>query len=614
MFMYFRVFSSWINQVFSSVLAASVFMDSPLRGKPVYCREWVIQKLSYIANSRQQHNWSKKNGIIILGNPGSGKTALLTELSWPTSNHAKQHYFSRKVLARYFCHSHHWESLNVAHFVSSILKQLKSLPAFRDILKGIPKEQYSFSAIHQDPDEVFRTVVLEALHDSNSQGAIHFLLVDSIDEAYETQVLAGERSGGVSKTIADLLLNNLQDFPPWLCLLCSARSSNSLQRFQGFKKIILDDHDKRRQYVQKDIRGYICNRIECDHKLKVLFSNPESRELNVGLLENKSDRCMLYLEWVLDGVNSGLIKFSDIKEIPGTLRGLYLWYCQHSFDKKSFALVRPILNVLIASRYSITETDLVDYLWSRNLQVPQEEVMTRLKMIECFLKRLPDGSFRIFHSSFSEWLLDVKYCTRVFSCDVGQGHATLALSATCNLDNKELNEDFAKDFSYDLAKSATCHKLSSDLCALWMAWSGVDVEAAVISPCETQNESHTLSSYSILRAGGAYREAKVECESSDHMTSTTSVDLSDSRETESEHAVRVMLDNNPASIAEHDSDGLTPLAKAAQRGSLKCVKVLVNAGADVNAENVNRQTALGLACSAGHRSNTLYAKLFTFSV
>ena len=121
---------------------------------------------------------------------------------------------------------------------------------------------------------------------------------------------------------------------------------------------------------------------------------------------------------------------------------------------------------------------------------------------------------------------------------------------------------------------------------------------------------HVAGSYSgnvnvfrILLAGGACRASIGAPDvSSDHMTSTTSVDLSDSRETESEHAVRVMLDSNPSCIAEHDSDGFTPLAKAAQRGSLSCVKVLIKAGSDVNAENVNRQTALGLASAAGHTS------------
>ena len=588
-------------------------MDSPLRGKPLYCREWVVQKLLYIANPHQQSigRLAKKNGYIILGSAGCGKTALLSEISWPTSNHAKQHSLSRRVIARHFCQAHFWHSLSVISFVSSLIKQLKCsshFPTFKDVIKDLhTKDEYSPFAIRSNPDKVFQNVFLSTLSLLNPQGNLFFLVVDSVDEDYETQLLSGDRILGNSKTIADLLLNNLENFPPWLILLCSARRSNHtfVQRFAGFRKIILDDQEKRKQYVQKDIKGYICNRIECDNKLKVFFSNPETRDVNIELLENKSDRCILYLEWVLDGVQSGLIKFSEIKEIPGTLRGLYLWICQHLFERKTFSLIRPIFNVLLATRSSITETDVVDYLWSRNLQVSQDELYSRLKLIERFLTRLPDGSFRLFHTSFSEWLLDVKYCTRHFLCDINQGHATLALSATCNLDNKPFDEEFVLDFAYDLARSVPCHKYSNELCALWMAWSGLNTENVLNSfNVPPGSYSGNVNVFRILLAGGACRGSQNigTSEISDHMTSTISVDLSDSRETESEHAVRVMLDNNPSCIAEHDSDGFTPLAKAAQRGSLSCVKVLIKAGSDVNAENVNRQTAIGLASAAGHTS------------
>ena len=100
------------------------------------------------------------------------------------------------------------------------------------------------------------------------------------------------------QSVARLLLNNLEHFPPWLILLCSAHRSNHnfVTRLPGFRKIILDDQEKRKQYIQKDIKGYICNRIECDNKLKVFFSNPETRDVSAELLANKSDSCILYLE------------------------------------------------------------------------------------------------------------------------------------------------------------------------------------------------------------------------------------------------------------------------------------------------------------------------------
>lgn len=40
------------------------------------------------------------------------------------------------------------------------------------------------------------------------------------------------------------------------------------------------------------------------------------------------------------------------------------------------------------------------------------------------------GVLSIFHHSFSEWLLDVKHCTRRFLCNAVSGHAALAMYYT----------------------------------------------------------------------------------------------------------------------------------------------------------------------------------------
>ena len=39
---------------------------------------------------------------------------------------------------------------------------------------------------------------------------------------------------------------------------------------------------------------------------------------------------------VLDGVSESYIQLEEIRDIPGTLNGLYLWLCQKQFNKKNF--------------------------------------------------------------------------------------------------------------------------------------------------------------------------------------------------------------------------------------------------------------------------------------
>ena len=41
----------------------------------------------------------------------------------------------------------------------------------------------------------------------------------------------------------------------------------------------------------------------------------------------------------MDGISENYILLEDIREIPGTLNGLYLWLRQKQFNKKNFPQV-----------------------------------------------------------------------------------------------------------------------------------------------------------------------------------------------------------------------------------------------------------------------------------
>lgn len=56
-------------------------------------------------------------------------------------------------------------------------------------------------------------------------------------------------------------------------------------------------------------------------------------------LHIKSNGCFLYLERVLDGISDGCVVLREIKDIPGTLNGLYLWFCQRLLSSKYFSKV-----------------------------------------------------------------------------------------------------------------------------------------------------------------------------------------------------------------------------------------------------------------------------------
>jgi len=91
--------------------------------KRFFCREWAFMKLSHCLEQRPQ---SKTCGALIVGGPGSGKTALCAELAWPSNGASARHQRSlnRRLLARHFCQARSEASLSPAQFVRSLVAQL----------------------------------------------------------------------------------------------------------------------------------------------------------------------------------------------------------------------------------------------------------------------------------------------------------------------------------------------------------------------------------------------------------------------------------------------------------------------------------------------------------
>ncbi|XP_070553216.1 ankyrin repeat domain-containing protein 50-like [Ptychodera flava] len=551
-----------------------------LQGKRFYCREWAFQKLLHCLESRPT---SKTCGTLVMGGPGSGKTALCSEIIWATSNHGKQRTLSRRALAYHFCQAHDSETLSVSNFILGLVNQLSrstlvhgyedkiSDPSIQAVLEP--------SECERNPDEAFKKGVLLPLLALNPPARYCFILVDSIDEGYTEQTGDHRSSSGGSRTIAELLANNHELFPPWLLLVCTARrqSKNVTRMFTGFRKISLDD--LRKSHVVRDVQQYILSRLDREETLRQHLSRETAEMLNQ--LHIKSNGCFMYLEKVLDGVAEKFVSLRDISEIPGTLNGLYLWLCQRLFIRKQFVKIQPILNAMLAAKRPLTESELYSASRTRNTTLTREEFSRRLEMMSKILVKSQDNNTRIiFHHSFAEWLLDVKHCTQKYLCSVPDGHAMLAMKYTCNA--AELTPLQVQDFAEHLVQSNLCPPLEQYHLSLWLNWIGTPLQDALItSTPKNQNVMRLL-----VEAG-----AKV--------VSLDENAIALKEALEKEESIRDLLDNG-AMINNKDSNGRTLLANAAYCGNVNVVKLLLNRSADVEQVDKTGQTPLNLAARQGH--------------
>ncbi|XP_046331590.1 ankyrin repeat domain-containing protein 50-like isoform X1 [Haliotis rufescens] len=552
--------------------------QSLLQGKRFFCREWAFSKVNHCVEHRPS---SKTCGALIMGGPGCGKTALCCELVWPTVVQGKQATLNKRLLAYHFCQANDIETLSLVNFIRNLVDQLSKsdlLIGYREKIQE-PSIQRLLepSECERDPDEAFKQAVLHPLCAIDPPKSTLFMIVDSIDESYLQTI--NDRVN-CSRTLAELLANHHPLFPEWLLLVCSSRKqSKSVTRmFTGFRKISLDD--LRKSHIVRDVQQYILCRLDQEEALRQHLSKETAEMLNQ--LHIKSNGCFLYLEKVLDGVAENFIMLREIREIPGTLNGLYLWLSQRLFVRKQFAKIQPILNAILASRRPMTQDELFSCAQACSGSLSREEFDRRLRLMSKILIDGKEGTKILFHHSFAEWLLDVKHCTQKYLCNASEGHGMLAMHATRNAPN--LTPAEVQDFALHLVRTNFQAPIQHYHIVQWLLLSGANVEDSLSVGLPKDQKVLKL----LLDAGAKMPSNEVRPSG---ITEPSAKDESES--------VKDLQDID-IPLDQVDSNGRTLLHTAAHQGNLQVVNLLLTKGANIEAIDKTGQTPLNLAARQGY--------------
>lgn len=207
-----------------------------------------------LSHCLEQRGSCKATGAVVVGGPGSGKTALCCEIVWPGSGQSArpQRCLNKRLLAYHFCQAHDIKTLSVTDFIIGLANQLSEKLAtisegFSERLKSDPEVVSALQRenIVKSPDDSFRKGIIVPLAEIKPPPSqCYFVLVDSIDETHISGVKFDKKNSlGRSRTIGELLANNHHIFPPWILLVVTARrqSKTIAKFFSGFRKISLDD-------------------------------------------------------------------------------------------------------------------------------------------------------------------------------------------------------------------------------------------------------------------------------------------------------------------------------------------------------------------------------------
>lgn len=592
-------------------------------------REWLFQEVDACLRSDDP---STIRGVVIVGNMGFGKTAIIARLvalschgnrMWPTAaghqtmpKHVESASFSHDSLGRgggdeggggggscpgtpemkrrqeealrrlagqvvsyHFCQADNCHTCLVPEFVHNMAAMLSDAPqlsAYRELLHRSPQLQSTLSlrSCIQDPGSALQRGILEPLDTLYRERKLHvegaglIILIDGLNEAEFHRPDYGD-------TLTSFLTRNVQKFPSWLKVITTVRTSQQdITRSLPFHHISLDRMEENNA-IDQDLQGYLMQRIHSSAEIQSNVSLSNGRLDNTALaklishLKSLSRGSYLYLKLTLDLIEGGylVLKSSSFKVVPVSLAEVYLLQLNMRFPtQSSFQRVLPLLNVTVASLHPLTDQQLFEVVNAGALTggtLSWVEFVQRLEQLSSFLLRRSDGSRMLNHASFREWLVwrEEGQDDR-FLCDPRSGHTLLAFWL-CRQEGK-LNRQQTLELGHHILKAHIYKGLSkklgvssSVLQGLWLSYSTGSVSPALSSLRNLYTPNIKVSRLLIL--GGADVDYRSD-----------------------------VLNNAPL------------LCVHAHLGHSDAVALLLDHGAQVDAQSHDGLTALGFAAAAGH--------------
>uniref|UniRef100_A0A7N6F8D1 Tetratricopeptide repeat, ankyrin repeat and coiled-coil containing 1a n=1 Tax=Anabas testudineus TaxID=64144 RepID=A0A7N6F8D1_ANATE len=600
---------------------------------PFVGREWLFTRLEEVLRKTSS---CEGRGAVIVGNAGSGKTAIIWRLvtlschvmrtpqggpsiphspgSSPKSEMALHvshlPLFVCQVVAYHFCQADNTYTCLVPEFVHSVaalLARAPQLTPYRELLTQEPHLQNTLSlrSCVQDPIAAFRKGVLEPIASLRKERRLpeedYIILVDSLNEAEFHKPDYGD-------TIATFITKIISKFPLWLKLVVTVRTGlveiTTPLPFSGISLDILPDSSD----LGADLSDYIHHRVSSSTQVAVNVTTPTGSAPDPLLLSKfsshlstRSHGSILYLQLTLDLFHKGhlALKGGNYLVVPVSLSEVYLLMCRVSFpDKEVFERVLPVLNVALASLHPLTDEQMFRALNAGSVrgELEWKDFQQRLDSLAGFMVRRRDGTRMLCHPSFREWLVwRADGESTDFLCDPRSGHALLAFMFSRQ--EGKLNRQQTMELGHHILKAHIFKGLSkktgvssSVLQAMWVNCSTDTLSAALASLRNLYTPNIKVSRLLIM--GGA--------------SVTWCTEVVGHAPILAVHAhlghlemVALLLEMGAPVDGTTDS-GMTPLCLAAAAGHVDIVSVLCKKGVKVGHADKSGHCALVHATLKGH--------------
>lgn len=567
-------------------------------------RQWLYNEMENALEHTSQR------GVLITGNPGSGKSAFLSQLLCSTTSSPLIH---NRILAHHFCMHFDKKTQDGAAFVRNLANMIAwKISKYREnIVSNSFVSRVLYKDCPQDPEWCFEQAILFPLKSLQPKpSAPWYIVVDALDECSNDKA-----------EILNILKSKGRQLPKWLKLIVSSRNvSTIVAGLDELQRIDLRMDDERNI---EDIDTYLTLKVFSLRKSIVdkvktslpIIDNDTPTQRIVSSLAEKGHGNFLYVKVVLD---LWLTSSEDInwETFPKTLDSTYQLYFERRYpSRESFQSLREIFEVLVAAYTPLTIQEMHSLFRLDNPTLDLEyEFMPKLDQVSLFLWHgSRDGLIQIHHASLSDWLTRDTNKGKIYYVKKQNGHKRLARYYLKNAEENNLR----------LKPSEVFHLASH------IVEGGLDdllVEQFLSLPSEHVNTTDPATQTTALHYSAASSNTNVTRLLIQHFSNVDCLDnnqLAPSFTAAAMGHLAVLMalfegGANPhytaayldPEIASHARDpvreckrkkcGYSLLHTAAQEGKVNVVKFLLQNNLSISGVTGSNNTALQLAAANGH--------------
>ena len=363
-------------------------------------------------------------GVVVVGEPGAGKSALSAQLICSRSSNP---YIHKRIIGYHLCKHSDKATQDPGRFVRNLIDLIaRRVPQYGMLI-------YNSSFISKilersclrDPFDCFEQAVAVPLHQLKDEIQNYFVVVDALDECSKS---CDSCDSGTS--MVHFIKESYARLPRWIHLILTSRNDSSvLKHFSRFPKLHLSPTDSRNL---QDIEIFITTKAFENPslfeilKFKLGFGRRDQVSSLTSKLLRQSQGNFLFAKEMLRHLKEDP-KGVDLDELPNTLGEQYESYLRRAFgSREKFKPALAVLEVLVSSFEPPTIDRLFDVLKIREKIDYEYDFVYTLKSLSHFITYGRDNTVSLFHLSFQEWLTSQQNLANPYYVSRSHGHVRLS--------------------------------------------------------------------------------------------------------------------------------------------------------------------------------------------